>query len=73
MIIWEANLDNKYGCAVARVSDREGRLVVTNEETKEILLDRLVPLAYGSLLGPDVSDVAEWQALCISIVDGVSK
>lgn len=71
-IVWQAKLDEKYGCAVARIAERQGRLVVTNEETKEVLLDKQVPLAYGALFGPDMSDVTEWQELCIAVVDGVS-
>lgn len=67
-LVWQAILDGKYGCSVARTADG-GRLVVANEETQEILLDRPVTLMYGAPFGPDVADVALWEEICIGVVD----
>jgi hypothetical protein len=68
-LLWQAILDEKYGCSVARIDGRFGRLVVANEETKEILLDKEVGLSYGALFGPDADDVAVWEAICVEVVD----
>lgn len=69
-LVWQAILDSKYGCSVVRIDGRKGRLVVANEETKEILLDKEVSLSYGAVFGPDASDVAQWEDLCCEVVDG---
>lgn len=68
-LVWQAILDGKYGCSVARISGSKGRLVVANEETKEILLDKEVALSYGAIFGPDADDVNLWQDICIEVVD----
>jgi len=68
-LVWQAVLDEKYGCAVVRLAQRVGRLVVTNEETKEVLLDQEVGLSYGAMFGPDADDVAHWEELCVNAVD----
>jgi hypothetical protein len=69
-LVWQAILDGKYGCSVARIDGRKGRLVVANEETKEVLLDKEVGLSYGALFGPDADDVTQWQEICCEVVDG---
>jgi hypothetical protein len=68
-LLWQAILDEKYGCSVARIDGRVGRLVVANEETKQILLDQEVNLSYGALFGPDVDDVALWESICVELID----
>jgi hypothetical protein len=35
----------------------------------ELLLDEEVPLSYGAIFGPDVSDVAEWQERALVVID----
>jgi hypothetical protein len=72
-LLWQAILDEKYGCSVVRIDGRQGRLVVANEETKEVLLDQLVGLSYGALFGPDTDDVASWQTICIDLIDNLPK
>ena len=66
-LVWQAILDGKYGCSVARINGSRGRLVVANEETKEILLDKEVGLSYGAVFGPDAGDVAQWEEMCIQL------
>ena len=69
-IIWQAILDNKYGCTVVRLNPRQGRLVVADEEKKEVLLDKIVDLSYGATFGPDLGDINYWEDLCLNVVDG---
>ena len=71
--IWEAKLDEKFNCKVERLTERTGHLSVTNDETKEVILNKDVGLSYGALFGPDVDDVAYWQDLCVEAVDEIRR
>lgn len=69
-IIWQAMLDKRYGCTVVRLNESQGRLVVADEDKKEVLLDKIVGLSYGAKFGPDISDIGYWEDLCLETVDG---
>ncbi|MCK9532881.1 MAG: hypothetical protein M0R77_20555 [Gammaproteobacteria bacterium] len=66
-VIWESKLDDKWDCIVTRVSEYQGRLIVSDKD--EIILNESVPLAYGAAFGPDIDDVAQWQDKCVEVVD----
>ena len=66
-IIWESKLDDTWDCKVIRESDYQGRLVVSDND--EVILNETVSLAYGATFGPDISDVAQWQDMCVDVVD----
>lgn len=69
-LIWESKLDDAYQCEVARTGPSTGQLTVTGPDGAR-LLDEPVTLAYGAQFGPDIDDVADWQARCTEVVDGV--
>lgn len=71
--IWQAQLDNRYDCAVTRINESHGLLTVTDAENKTTVLENEVTLAYGARFGPDVDDVADWQERCVQAVDGLSS
>lgn len=66
--VWEANLDEKYECRVNRTKPYTGVLTIT-EDGKE-LFSKDVSIAYDAQFGPDVSDVMEWQDICVEFIDG---
>lgn len=66
-IIWEAKLDDKYNIYVERVEPYKGQLVI-KEGDKE-LTHKFVTIAYDAQFGPDISDVEEWQRVCIDFID----
>lgn len=66
-IIWESKLDDKWNCVVTRTAEYSGQLTVSDRE--ETILSETVPLAYGAAFGPDISDVATWQDMCVDVVD----
>ena len=68
-IIWEGRFDDRYQCRVTRKGDYQGILTVTDEQTKEQLLEEEVSLSYGAIVGPDIFDVQEWQSRSTEIVD----
>lgn len=70
-VVWQQTLDQgAYTLRVTRADEDTALLQVIDNETEEVILtkDRL-PLAYGARFGPDVDDVAEWQAMTIEAVD----
>jgi hypothetical protein len=69
--VWEARLDDQYHCRVVRESGSTGKLEI--EQGGDILFSKPVALAYGAVFGPDVSDVAYWEDLCVAFVDGQSN
>jgi hypothetical protein len=69
-IIWEASLDNRYDCKVERIDKSNGRLTVIDTTNNKLLLDNKVGLMYGSVFGPDISDIEHWQDLIIQTIDG---
>jgi len=69
-VIWRGTVDNnKFECQVFRVDENTGQLVVSVVESREILVDAPVTLAYGAVLGPDVDDVSEWMGISIDAID----
>lgn len=66
-VIWHSELDDVFLCRVVRTGEYTGNLTVKHGD--KVLLEQEVGLSYGALLGPDISDVAEWQDLCIQCVD----
>jgi len=66
-IIWESKLDGKWNCVVTRVNESSGNLTVSDDQ--ETILNVNVSLAYGAVFGPDVSDLSQWQDMCIEVVD----
>ncbi len=66
-IIWEAELDKKYKVYVERVEPYKGELVI-KEGDKE-LTRKFVTLSYDAKFGPDISDVTEWERVCIDFID----
>ena len=70
-IIWETTLDDIYDCEVTRQDDSTGILTI---KTKNIVVySCAVNLSFGSIFGPDVHDVAEWESICIDYADNRSK
>ena len=67
--IWESTLDDIFECKVLRTGDRTGQLTVKENITGQILLDKPVALSYGAQFGPDMDDVAQWQGMCVDVVD----
>lgn len=72
-LVWQSMLDEVFDCRVTRISDRQGRLTVTDTKNSADLLDRDVDLSYGAQFGPDVADVGLWQQLCVDAVDRRDK
>lgn len=65
--VWTATLDNKYAVTVIRESPYRGILTIT--EGEQVLHREPVGLRYNAQFGPDVDDVADWQAIAERIID----
>lgn len=68
-IVWESTLDDIFECKVTRIDDYKGQLTVKENVNGQILLDKEVGLSYGAQFGPDMDDVAQWQEMCVEVVD----
>lgn len=69
-LVWEQTLDKgAYQARVERLNKYKGQLIVTKVVDGTVLLNEEVGLAYGSIFGPDVDDVAFWQEKTIAAVD----
>lgn len=69
-IVWESKLDEIYSCKVIKQGGYQGLLTVKNIKTEEFLLEKDVSLAFNSMFGPDIDDIAYWEDLCVAAVDG---
>lgn len=67
-VVWESKLDDIYECKVVRNAPYQG--ILTIEQDNTVLFNKEVSLMYDAVFGPDVSDLAEWEDLCIKFVDG---
>ena len=67
-VVWEAKLDDLYECRVVRGEPYAGVLTIT--EGGKVLHRQDVALSYNAQFGPDVADVAEWQDICVGVIDG---
>lgn len=68
MMVWQDTLDGKYRCRVVRNGNNGGILTVQTPSGQQILKTP-VPLSFGARFGPDVSDVNDWEGLCVEAVD----
>jgi hypothetical protein len=66
-IIWKANVDEKYEVYVEQGEPYKGELVIKDGDKE--LTRKFVTISYDAKFGPDISDVAEWEALCIDFID----
>lgn len=69
-VIWESILDGTYKCKVVRSGEYKGTLSI-EDSAGEIIHSQDVGLSYDALLGPDASDVAEWQDVCVEVIDAL--
>lgn len=69
-VVWENTVDQgAWQVMVERTEPYQGLLtIVRTSDGKEVLREEVV-LAYDALFGPDVADLASWQARCIEVID----
>ena len=68
-VIWQQTLDNgAFTLRVTGIDGDTGNMQVSTADG-DVLHEEHVPLAYGAMFGPDVDDVADWQAKTVLIVD----
>jgi len=70
-VIWESLLDGQYKVMVTRTGPYRGQWSI--QFGGQVLDRQSVGLSYGSLFGPDVDDVADWQRRAIESIDGVGS
>jgi len=69
-VVYENTVDEgKWAMKVVRAKPYVGSLIVTKVETGEEVYHQPVTLAYDAAFGPDMDDVAEWQAITINVID----
>jgi hypothetical protein len=66
--VWSSKLDGQYDVTVHRISRNRGELKIQAGNT--LIHRQKVTLMYGALFGPDVEDVAAWQEIATTVVDG---
>jgi hypothetical protein len=65
--IWKSKVDEKYEVYVEQGEPYNGELVI-KEGDKE-LTRKVVTISYDAKFGPDISDVTEWERVCIDFID----
>lgn len=70
-LVWSSLLDGRYTVAVRRIRPYVGELTLTAAD--RVLLRKEVGLAYDALFGPDMDDVATWQAEAMRFVDDLAQ
>ena len=69
--IWSSMLDGRYRVTVHRVSRSRGELNI--RDGNRLIHRQEVTLMYGAIFGPDISDVATWQEIATTVVDGLKE
>ena len=68
--VWENTVDEgAWRCTVTRTGDYTGVLTVVRASDDVEILREEVTLAYRAIFGPDIDDVAQWQAMAIAAID----
>jgi len=69
-VVWENTVDDgAWKVEVVRTGDYTGVLTVVRAADDLEILREDVGLSYRAIFGPDVDDVAAWQARCIEVID----
>lgn len=70
-LVWACILDKRYKIEVVRHKiDADAELIIYDSKSKDKIVHRRdVFLSYGAKFGPDISDVVQWQKVCMMIVD----
>jgi hypothetical protein len=69
--IWSSMLDGRYAVTVHRLSRSRGELNI--RDGSQHIHRREVTLMYGAIFGPDIDDVATWQEIATTVVDGLKE
>ena len=64
-------LDGRYPVTVHRLSRSRGELKI--RDGNRLIHRQEVTLMYGAIFGPDISDVATWQEIATTVVDGLKE
>ena len=72
--VWKSMLDGHYDVRVTRTEHTHlGLLKITDIRDGRVLLEETVPLSYGAMFGPDISDVRDWQERGIAVIDALPE
>lgn len=74
-VVWWSRLDQRWQVEVRRAEGEAGRYhgllcVFDHGASDQLVYQRAVGLSYGAVMGPDVQDVANWEAIACDVVDG---
>lgn len=69
--IWSSMLDGRYAVTVHRLNRSRGELNV--RDGNRLIHRQEVTLMFGAVFGPDISDVATWQEIATTVVDGLKE
>lgn len=73
--IWSSTVDGgTWNVAVVQSGDDpyRGDLTVSDKEGNKVH-HQTVSISYGAQWGPDVDDIAEWQAIALDVIDNPEK
>jgi hypothetical protein len=65
--IWESTVDKKFKVCVTRVAPYEGELIISEDD--KMLTIQQVTISHDAKFGPDISDITEWERVCIDFID----
>ena len=69
-LVWWTRLDGRWQIEVHHTSDYAGVLCVFDTQNDlHCLAQQEVSISYSAPFGPDVADVADWQAIALELVD----
>lgn len=67
-LLWSSRLDNKYVCQMERMDDTVGRLTI-RDQNATLMFEKFLDLNVKENNKVDMSDLANWQNICISYID----
>jgi hypothetical protein len=73
MLVWWAVLDERYLVEVVRARDSGQLRLFDHQRADHVLFCSEVGLVGDAQFGPDIADVAAWQATAIAVVDAADQ
>jgi hypothetical protein len=69
--IWSSMLEGRYTVTVHWLRPYRGKLTIW--EGEKLIHSQKLALMYHAVFGPDVDDVATWQEIATTVVDGLKQ
>lgn len=74
--VWEATYNDRFYCRAERCDGKEGRqsglltMRDASQQNRLVLITQII-FTNGAVMGPDIDDLLEWQAVCKQRINAI--